>query len=209
MLAKGSIPVIAIPLILAIIMISLSVLDILTILFTIIGALFLVLAIVFAAFFRDPEREVGTGIVSPADGYVEEIDEGPYYLKISIVMGLRNVHVNRAPMEGRILKTEHQPGKHKIAYGKDHEYNERFVTEIETEIGKIGIVQIAGAFARRIVPYIYEGETLSKGERIGIIRFGSRVDSILPKEKVKLSVAKGSKVKAAESSLATVISDED
>ncbi len=201
MFAKGSILLILVPIILALIFIVVLVIPLLVLL--------LVITLFFIIFFRDPERKAGEGIVSPADGYISEIHEGTDNIRISIVMGIQNVHVNRAPLEGKVLRIEHKPGGHRPAFKKDSGANERLITEIETNHGTIGVIQIAGAFARRIVTYIKEGDIVSKGQRIGMIRFGSRVDLILPNKQVKVNAAVGSKVKAAASSLAQVSENED
>jgi phosphatidylserine decarboxylase len=201
MLARGSAPLISIPLILAIIFIFLWL--------PLISILFLLIFLFFIIFFRDPEREIGEGIVAPADGKLTIVEEKHDILRLSIVMGLGNVHVNRAPIEGEVLKIEHIPGKHVIAASKDSDANERLVTTLDTKIGQVKIVQIAGAFARRIKSYIKKGDNLSKGQRIGIIRFGSRVDMYLPKNGIKLVVKEGATVIAGTSSIGTEVTDED
>ncbi|PKK81836.1 MAG: phosphatidylserine decarboxylase family protein [Thermoplasmata archaeon HGW-Thermoplasmata-2] len=160
-------------------------------------------ALFLAVFFRDPERKIGEGIVAPADGKISRIDhpeEG--YVRICTFMNVHNVHVNRAPMSGKVISVEHIDGKHIPAFDKDSDTNERVIIVMDTKIGNVKIVQIAGAFARRIVPYIEAGHTVEKGERIGIIRLGSRVDLWLPKEKVNLKVKEGDRVKAGETTIA-------
>lgn len=157
-------------------------------------------------FFRDPERKTGEGIVSPADGIVSRIDNPePGYVRICIFMNVHNVHVNRAPISGKVLSVEHIDGKHIPAFDKDSDANERMITEMETELGRIRIVQIAGAVARRIMSYLVQGETIEKGERIGIIKLGSRVDLWLPEGKVKITVSLGQKVRAGESTIAEML----
>ncbi len=200
MLARGSAPLISIPLILAIIFISLWLLPLIII--------FLLITLFFLIFFRDPEREIGEGIVAPADGKLTVIEEKHDILRLSIVMGLTNVHVNRAPMDGDVIRIEHIPGKHVLAASKDSEANERLVTTMDTKIGQVRIIQIAGAFARRIKPYIKKGDNLSKGQRMGIIRFGSRVDLYLPKNRIKLVVKEGATVKAGTSNIGMEVTDE-
>ena len=153
--------------------------------------LFFLLFLFFLFFFRDPEREIGEGIVSPADGRVMESNE-----KISIFMNLWDVHVNRSPLDGKIKKMEHFPGKHAPAF-KDVEKNEHLVILLDTEVGMIKIVQIAGIFARRIVPYVKEGDVVKKGDKIGIVRFGSKVEVYLP-DKAKIIVKKGDEIKAGQ-----------
>jgi len=166
-------------------------------------SLALVAAILFVMlFFRDPERHPGSDIVAPADGVVTDISDFDDYVRIATFMNVHNVHVNRAPIDCVVKSQKHMDGKCGPAYGKDAENNERTITLLETKIGGIKIVQIAGVFARRIVSYVKEGQSLSKGERIGMIRFGSRVDLYLPKKNVRVTVKTGEKVRAGESTVA-------
>lgn len=133
-------------------------------------------------FFRDPEREIAHGrVISPADGVVQSImpwKDGR--TRVAIFMSPLNVHVNRAPLAGTVTSVEHVPGGFVPAFNKESENNERVVWHFDTEIGDVEIVQIAGAVARRIVPYVEAGAKVEQGERIGLIRFGSRVDVYLP-----------------------------
>ena len=151
----------------------------------------------FLFFFRDPDKEIGNGIVSPADGKILSIRESNSKI-ISIFMNIYDVHVNRAPLDGIIKEMKYIEGRHFPAFTKSSEKNERLITIMDTEIGLIKIVQVAGSIARRIVPYIKEGQSVKKGDKIGIIRFGSRVDLYLPKE-IKLKIKAGEKLKAGES----------
>jgi len=136
-------------------------------------------------FFRDPKRAIGKAIVSPADGKIRDIKLEKDQVFISIFMGITNVHVNRMPIDGIITDMKHFPGKHMRAYKKESEFNERVTIDIESPIGNIRLVQIAGLIARRIYPYIKKGDKLKKGDKIGIIRLGSRVDVYLPANKIK------------------------
>lgn len=133
-------------------------------------------------FFRDPEREIARGrVLSPADGVVQSImpwKDGR--TRVAIFMSPLNVHVNRAPLAGTVTSVEHIPGGYVPAFNKESEDNERVLWHFDTELGDIEMVQIAGAVARRIVPYVPEGTKVEQGERIGLIRFGSRVDVYLP-----------------------------
>ncbi|MFE0423765.1 phosphatidylserine decarboxylase [Streptomyces sp. NPDC058953] len=143
-------------------------------------------------FFRDPEREIAEGrVISPADGVVQSImpwKDGR--TRVAIFMSPLNVHVNRAPLAGTVTSVEHVPGGFVPAFNKESENNERVVWHFDTELGDIEMVQIAGAVARRIVPYIPEGTKVEQGDRIGLIRFGSRVDIYLP-EGVEVAVEVG------------------
>ena len=157
-------------------------------------------------FFRDPERatpkEPGL-FVSPADGKVvraEATDEGVF---VDIFMNVFDVHVNRAPMAGRISHMQYTPGRFvNAAAGHAGEVNERNRIEMETDDGRnVAFTQIAGLVARRIVSYVAVGEHVRAGQRIGMIRFGSRVNCELPPE-FRLAVAVGDRVRAGESVLA-------
>jgi phosphatidylserine decarboxylase len=157
----------------------------------------------FLIFFRDPERTIGEGVIAPADGKIRDIKQENNQCLISIFMEVNNVHVNRMPLDGRILKMTHFPGYHLRAWKKESEYNERVMISIETEIGQVTVLQIAGLIARRVYPYIKEGDVLKKGDRIGIIRLGSRVDVILPAAAVQtITVKIGDPVKAGQDTIA-------
>ncbi len=154
--------------------------------------LLLLLQIFFLYFFRDVERHIEDGIISPADGKV--LYAGRH--SVSIFMSIFDMHVNLMPYDGKIVSMKHIQGSHKPAYG-DVEKNERMEIEIDSNIGRIKLIQIAGVFARRVVPYIKEGDFVKKGEKIGIIRFGSRVEIILP-ESCHVVAGEGKKIKAGE-----------
>ena len=123
-------------------------------------------------------------------------------LLISTFMNVYHVHVNRMPLSGTIRKITHIPGKHVPAFSKESERNERMITLINTEIGIIKIIQIAGSIARRINHYGKKGQYLQKGERMGIIKMGSRVDLIIPKQAIgTIKITKGDSVRAGKTSL--------
>lgn len=163
-------------------------------------------------FFRDPDRiipdEEGV-VVSPADGKViltETVDNSPFFsgqtMKISIFMSVFNVHVNRAPYDGRVKDIKYSPGKFFSAnLDKASLQNEHNAVFVEMENRKpLCVVQIAGLIARRIVCKIQPGDHLLRGQRFGLICFGSRLDVYLPTD-IKLKVAVGDKVKAGTSVL--------
>ncbi|MEV0622232.1 phosphatidylserine decarboxylase [Nonomuraea sp. NPDC050404] len=148
-------------------------------------------------FFRDPDRTPGEGrILSPADGVVQSIDPWPDgRTRVAIFMSPLNVHVNRAPLAGNVTSVQHVAGGFLPAFNKDSDQNERVVWHFETALGDIEMVQIAGAVARRIVPYLSSGAKVERAERIGLIRFGSRVDIYLP-EGISPAVSVGMKTVA-------------
>lgn len=148
-------------------------------------------------FFRDPEREPGTGrVLAPADGVVQSIDPWPDgRTRVAIFMSPLNVHVNRAPLAGTVTSVEHVAGGFLPAFNKDSDQNERVVWHFKTALGDVEMVQIAGAVARRIVPYLTSGAKVAKGDRVGLIRFGSRVDLYLP-EGVSPAVSVGERTVA-------------
>ena len=159
-------------------------------------------------FFRDPDRDIGKDIVACADGRIREIsslmdnDVGECS-KISTFMNIYNVHVNRSPLNGTVRDIVHKSGIHLPAFKKESEKNERIITMIDSKMGTIKIIQIAGTLARRIVPYIKKGDKLKKGEKIGMIKFGSRVDVYLPTKNIKkINVKVGDLVKAGETTIA-------
>jgi phosphatidylserine decarboxylase len=175
------------------------------------AVILLVLELFFLNFFRDPERTIGSDIVAPADGRIMSIETVKMnsgtksYYRVATFMNVYNVHVNRTPIAGRVIKMRYKPGQFKPAYNKDSINNEQLETTLKTSIGRIVLIQIAGILAKRIVPYICTGDVLKKGQRLGIIQFGSRVDVILPKDRVKIMVSTGDKVKAGSSCLASII----
>lgn len=157
-----------------------------------IAIILMVFAIFTAYFFRDPERKIGDGVVSPADGKIDHITGN----RLEIFMSPFDCHVNRAPVDGKVLKVKFQEGRVLPAFWrvKDPRMNEII---IEAEDGIFRVIQIAGIFARRIVCYVKEGENLKKGDKIGIIRFGSRVVLEIPQNYTFVKKI-GDKVKAGE-----------
>ena len=171
------------------------------------GAGTLVLTLFVLFFFRDPERQVPEGkgiVVSPADGKVIVIKDiyEPTYLKrdvkqISIFLSVFNVHVNRAPVEGTVELVKYNPGKfHVASVDKASLDNEQTAMVIANGKDKVLVKQIAGLIARRIVCYAKAGDAIARGERYGLIRFGSRTDIFLPKD-AEITVKLGDRVKGA------------
>ncbi|WP_144904775.1 protein sorting system archaetidylserine decarboxylase [Halobellus captivus] len=156
-------------------------------------------------FFRDPERRPsGPGVVSPAEGHVSVVREEGDQLRVGVFMNVTDVHVNRAPFEGRVERVTHRPGKHLPAFSKESERNERVDVDVATEEGPAELSLIAGAFARRIHPYVERGDDLARAQRIGHIDFGSRADVLLPPpyDRGDLLVEEGDRVRAGESIVA-------
>ncbi len=143
-----------------------------------------------AFFFRDPKRIPPTDagvVVSPADGRVmevtEETVEGYVGWRISIFLSILDVHVNRSPMAGRVGKVEYRRGRfYNAMRSRASVDNEQNVIHLQTERGEIVFKQIAGAIARRVVCWKRPGDEVKLGERIGLIRFGSRMDVWLPQD---------------------------
>jgi phosphatidylserine decarboxylase len=145
--------------------------------FTLIGVIFLSLL----WFFRDPDRAISSGWVAPADGKIIDITElGDGRTRVAIYLNVLNVHVIRSPAAGMVTAVEYRHGGRRFAFAKDSEHNERMIWHLQTAAGDVELVLIAGAFVRRIVPYLSEGNEVDRGGRIGLIRFGSRVDVYLP-----------------------------
>ncbi|MBV68082.1 MAG: hypothetical protein CMG26_06990 [Candidatus Marinimicrobia bacterium] len=149
-------------------------------------------------FYRDPERKIEAGIVSPADGLVQRAEIKSGMVRLSIFMNVHNVHVNRSPFDGKVLSIKHKSGGYLPAFHKDSDRNERLMTKIETSIGVMKVIQIAGVLVRRIVSYVKPDTEVTKGERIGLIHFGSRVDLLFESAGIEILVKKGDRVLAGQ-----------
>jgi phosphatidylserine decarboxylase len=176
---------------------------------TIIGIVLVCLAAFVFFFFRDPERVIPAdpgAVVSPADGRVlvvtDEENAGRPGKRISIFLAIWNVHVNRSPAAGVISKLQYCPGKFFAAM---REYasteNEQNVISLATQSGEIIFKQIAGLIARRVVCWKKPGDRVARGERIGLVRFGSRADLWLPRE-AEIFTKVGDRVKGGSSIVA-------
>ena len=189
-------------------------LGIFTLIFSLFGiilaaSIFFIATCFVAWFFRNPEREFADGakaVISPADGAIikiENVVEGDFLKgpaqKISVFMNIFNVHVNRMPYAGTVSAIEYNKGNFFSAnLDKASKLNERNMVLINTDDGKkILTVQIAGLIARRIECWIKEGMHVGKGERFGLIRFGSRLEVFLPPDAI-VSIRVGDKVRAGE-----------
>jgi phosphatidylserine decarboxylase len=167
------------------------------------------LALFVFSFFRDPERVIPNeagAIVSPADGRVvvvtDEENGGRPGKRISIFLAIWNVHVNRAPAEGVITNLEYKPGKFLAAMREQaSSENEQNIFTLSTDAGEMVFKQIAGLIARRVVSWKKAGERVARGERIGLVRFGSRADIWMPRD-AEIAVKPGDHVKGGSSVLA-------
>lgn len=172
---------------------------------------FAALGAFFAYFFRDPERTVPAGeglVVAPADGRV--MMAGPAdgrwsppgsWQQVTIFLSPMDVHMNRTPVAGRITRIEYRPGRFLPAYKEEANDNELNEIWIDYRGEPIVIRQVVGVLARRIVCRVHEGQTLDRGERIGLMKFGSRMDVFLP-ARAELLVRVGDSVVAGETVLA-------
>jgi phosphatidylserine decarboxylase len=177
---------------------------------TVAGALFGAAFLFTGWFFRNPPRRVPDGanlVVSPGDGRVLAVaeEEEPRFLKaravrVSTFLSPLDVHINRAPCAGLVKAVAYSPGRFLVASRPDATLaNEQVATLFETDAGqRVLCVQVAGYVARRIVCWLTEGERVARGERYGLIRFGSRLDLYLPKE-TEMRVKTGDKVTGGES----------
>ncbi|ELZ14210.1 phosphatidylserine decarboxylase [Halovivax asiaticus JCM 14624] len=163
-------------------------------------------------FFRDPERSTPpSGVVAPAHGKVSVLRKEGETVRLGIFMNVWDVHVIRSPVDGQVTDVEHTPGAHRPAFSKDSDRNERVHVRVAADADDRAppiqeVTMIAGAFARRITPYTEASNTLSRGERIGHIAFGSRVDVVFaPSVSLdEVQVSPGDKTTAGE----TIILDE-
>jgi len=191
-----------------------------TLVFALLGWVFLTLLLLALTlfsvyFFRNPERLVPAGdnlAIAPADGkviFVGDVQEDRYFkkrvTKVSIFMSVFNVHVNRAPCDGKVVDMYYNKGQFlNASYDKASECNEQSGILLQTEAGsQILFVQIAGLIARRIVTYPVIGDVLQRGARYGLIRFGSRVDIYFP-ENSDVTVLLGERTVAGETVLGTL-----
>jgi phosphatidylserine decarboxylase len=175
------------------------------------GFFFLVVAVLVLNFFRDPERAIppdSSLLVSPADGKIVEIVtedlDGRPVRRVSIFMSPLDVHVNRSPVSGTIQSVTYNPGRfHVASKPRASIENEQNVFIVRSEAGDIMVKQIAGLLARRIVFWKHPGDTVQRGERVGLIKFGSRVD-VAVDPRIELRVQVGDRVKAGASVLGTI-----
>ena len=177
----------------------------------VLGGLLVVLGLFVAFFFRDPERKPPpdeTLVLAPADGKVVRVaaatDPNPCgsgATQVSIFLSLFDVHVNRAPVAGRIAALEYRPGQFLPAFDeRASDRNEQNAVTLESDRGPVFLKQIAGLVARRVVFRKRVGEQVARGERVGLIKFGSRVDLVLPRQ-VEVLVRVGDRVRGGSSAV--------
>src|SRR6266571_8515341 len=171
------------------------------------GILLLFLAGFVAFFFRNPRREIPSDprvIVSPADGRVVRIERVGNVTKLSIFLSIFDVHVNRSPMAGRIEAIDYKPGKFLAAFNHAASVeNERNIIMVSQGSVKLVFTQIAGLIARRIVCWKKVGDTVQKGELVGLIRFGSRVDVLFPAG-TEATVERGARVRGGSTPIGVI-----
>jgi phosphatidylserine decarboxylase len=166
------------------------------------------LAVFFLLFFRDPDREIPSGpglIVSPGDGKVEEAEwietTAGARFRVSIFLSVFDVHVNRVPISGRVTLMEYREGQFLNAMSPESAIlNEQTLIVIEDGTNSVSFKQIAGLLARRIICDLKTGDVVQRGQRMGMIKFGSRVDVLMPAD-VELRVKPGDRVKGGKSIL--------
>ena len=169
--------------------------------------LLLLLAAFVAFFFRNPRRDIPAdprAIVSPADGRVVKIERVGNVTKLSIFLSIFDVHVNRSPMAGRIEAIDYKRGKFRAAFNHAASVeNERNVIMVGDGKIKLVFTQIAGLIARRIVCWKKVGDTVAKGELVGLIRFGSRVDVLFPAG-TSVTIAEGARVRGGSTQIGII-----
>jgi len=163
------------------------------------------LLILFLIFFRDPERIPASGVVAPADGRVLHIGQEGEKIRVATFMNVTNVHVNWVPYPGYLLRVEDGGQGKRPAFSPEAKGNVQKRYLCGTPIGVVEVVQITGLVARRCVAYKPPFSPLRRGERFGMILFGSRVDVVMPAKRVRILVKVGEKVSACSTSLAEVL----
>jgi phosphatidylserine decarboxylase len=156
-------------------------------------------------FFRDPERVVAEGIVSAADGRVRAVERTGDRWNVSVFLGPWDVHVNRFPLEATVESIESSGHGHRPAYRPDADRNTQRRYRCRTAIGTVEVVQVVGIVARRLVSFVAPGASMAKGDRLGMIVLGSRVDVILPADRAAPTVRVGERVWAGSSTIARIL----
>jgi phosphatidylserine decarboxylase len=155
-----------------------------------------------AYFFRDPARTPGEGIVSPADGKVLAVGPDGERTRIAVFMNVTDVHVNRLPIDGTVTRIRDGGEGFRPAFHPDAIHNVWRSYTLDTAIGEVEVVQMTGIVARRILSFLHEGEAGHKGDRLGMIVVGSRVDLLFASDRAKAKVQVGDRVRAGETCVA-------
>ena len=156
----------------------------------------------FAQFLRDPARPVGPDIVAPADGRVQLVTREGDRWRIAVFMSVTDVHVNRFPMDARVVAVDPAGQGHAPAYRDGAASNVQRRYRLATALGEVELVQITGVLARRLVSFVAPGDRRSKGDRLGMIVLGSRVDLLLPTDRAEPVVRPGDRVRAGATPIA-------
>ncbi len=152
-------------------------------------------------FFRDPERRPAEGLVAPVHGRILSVTHDDRWTRVATFMGPFDVHVVRAPLDGTVRRMERSGLGFARADRPGADGNVRLTIDLDGGEVEHTVELVSGWFARRIVPYVSVGDRVDRGSRIGLIRFGSRVDVLVPRGACEISVAPGQRVRAAETSL--------
>ena len=158
--------------------------------------------IFFAIFFRDPERVPGEGAVSAADGRVTIVAEEEGRWRIAVFMNVTDVHVNRFPLDAEVAGIDDSGEGFRPAYAADATHNVQRRYRLNTRYGPVEVIQMTGVVARRLVSLVQLGEAYRKGDRLGMILLGSRVDVLLPVGAFRPAVRPGDRVWAGRSTIA-------
>jgi phosphatidylserine decarboxylase len=165
----------------------------------------ILLALAMGSFFRDPRRSVDAApnaVLAPADGRILDVQSNDRELEITIFLAIWNVHVTRSPVSGQLLTCERFSGGYEAAYKPSASNNARCAVSIDSPFGPIVVTMISGAVARRIHTWVGPGDRLERGQRIGLIRFGSRTEIVLPPgSEPRVSI--GEHVRAGETIIAS------
>ena len=181
--------------------------------FVLLGSVCLGIALLVGLFFRDPHRNIPGEkdlVLAPADGKVVDLaKQADGTTRVSIFLSLWDVHINRSPIAGTIQEVRYHPGKFRMAFDRRASLeNERNVLTVANGSLTVRFSQIAGILARRIVCWKKPGDAVESGERIGLIRFGSRVDVFVP-EKVVLELSRGTRVRGGSTVIGRVVRHEE
>ncbi len=156
-------------------------------------------------FNRDPERKIPSAknaIIAPADGKLLAMSSDKTWHKLAIFMNLHNVHVQRVPMDGKVISVKKVTGGKLPAFAPDATHNNQVIIELQTKLGKVIVKQMSGLIVRRIKTFVKSGQLVKKGERLGRIMLGSRVELWLPAKKTNITAKIRDNVKAGETIVA-------